>query len=272
MKLAVSNIAWENSEMVDHLRLLSELGCQGVELAPSAIWPEPVDVVSEESVRVKNLIHSFGLEITGFHSLLYTRPELQLFKDRAGLSSTVTYLKQLIRLCGEMEGKVLVFGSPRNRARNGKDNAECMSWAAEGFGEAARAAERWGVTLCIEHLAPTETDFIMSSNEGMELVRLVDHPNFGLHLDAKAMIEANEDFEKAFEEHGQHAKHFHVGDPGLAPPGSTGVDHAPMGRALRRSGYDGYVSIEMRRGFGPTREVVSTSVDYVKSHYLQSVV
>lgn len=271
MKLAVSNIAWEHCELPDHLALIRDLGCQGVELAPSCIWPEPVSTSPAQRREIKCLVESLGLEITGFHALLYTRPDLQLFKDRTTLWKTVNYLKQLIMVCGEMGGKIMVFGSPKNRVRTGRGYSECIAWAAEGFAEAANEAERFGITVCIEPLAPTETEFIQSSDEGMKLVSMVGHPNFGLHLDAKAMIGTHEDETEVLGKLGPQVRHFHVGDPGLAPPGSTGVDHSGFGRALRNVGYQGYVSIEMRRGFGPTREVVSRSVNYVRKCYLNVV-
>jgi len=34
--------------------------------------------------------------------------------------------------------------------------------------------------------------------------------------------------------------------------------------------YERYVSIEMRRGFGPTQEVVTRSVSYVRKCYLNA--
>lgn len=268
MKLAVSNIAWEHSEFADHLRLIRDLGCQGVELAPSCIWPEPVDASSAQREAVRSLITSVGLEVAGFHALLYTRPDLQLFESRIGLRQTMNYLKHLLRLCSDLGGKILVFGSPKNRIRAGREYTECLAWAAEGFGDVAREAQRLGVSVCIEPLAPSETDFIQSSDDGMRLVSMVNHPHFSLHLDAKAMIVANEDPSTVFAKYGRHVRHFHVGDPGLAPPGSTGADHSELGRALRGADYHGYVSIEMRKGFGPTRETVTRSVNYVKKVYL----
>ena len=268
MKLSVSNIAWAGEDMAEYLGLLQKLGCHGVELAPSCFWPEPIESSQEERSKLLQLIKHFNLEVTGFHALLYTRQDLQFFRDRSGLSQLIQYLKQLIILCGELGGKVLVFGSPRNRARNGRNYQECLAWAAEGFYDAAQEAKRCAVMLCIEPLPPKETDFIMNSKEGMNLVRLVNHDNFGLHLDAKAMAEAGEDFSIAFDGLGKEIKHFHVGDPGLTPPGSTGLDHKPIGAALKRSGYDGFVSIEMRNGYGPPREVISKSVGYVKRCYL----
>ena len=270
MKLSVSNIAWENSELEEHLKLLRDLECEGVELAPSCIWPEPVEASAQERKRVRELIQSNGLEVTAFHALLYTRPDLQLFKDRKSRQSTVDYLVQLARLCADLGGTALIFGSPKNRMRGDRDHKESLEWAADAFREVADKGGELGVVLCIEPLPPKEADFIRNSGEGMALVRRVNHPNFGLHLDAKAMVEADEDFEEAFQKYGRQVRHFHVGDPGLTPPGSTGVDHSRIGKALRRSGYNRYVSIEMRRGFGPSREVVSRSVGYVRACYLDA--
>lgn len=271
MKLAVSNIAWDNGRLTEHLTLLRDLGCQGVELAPSCIWPEPVAARAPERARLKAQIRASGLELTGFHALLFTRPELQLFRDRAGLDQTVDYLIELARLCGELEGAVLILGSPRNRVRLGRDYEECLAWAADAFSRVAKACAPLGVTLCIEPLGPDETEFVMSAREGAALVKRVDHPHFRLHLDAKALLSTGEDLAAVLDEHGALLRHFHVGDPGLAPPGSTGADHAPFGEALRRAGYRHYVSIEMRRGDGDSREVVSKSVAYVMRHYLSAV-
>ena len=268
MKLAVSNIAWDPAEFEEHVGLLGELGCDGVELAPSCLWPEPAEATRQERTQIKALIQRAGLEVTGLHSLLYTRPDLQCFKDRQTLRETVAYLKAMAELCADLGGRVLVFGSPRNRIRHGRDLEECMAWAVEGFAEVAHTAARCGVTFCIEPLAPSETEFIQSSREGMALVERVGRPHFGLHLDAKALVGAGEDVEGVFRAYGRRLQHFHVGDPGLAPPGSTGMDHIPIGSALRRSGYEGYVSIEMRRGFGPSREVIARSVAYVRQCYL----
>jgi len=268
MKLAVSNIAWEPVEMPAHLALLKRLGCDGVELAPNAIWPEPVDASASQRAALRESIANEGLELVGFHALFYTRPDLQLFADAASRRDWTGYLNKLSALCGELGGKVLIVGSPKNRVRHGRSDVDSLAWAAEAFRDAAIAAASSGVIVCIEPLPAKETEFIVSSDEGAALVARVGHPGFGLHLDAKAMFEQGEDIPAAIARHGRSAKHFHVGDPGLAPPGSTGFDHAPVGRALRASGYDGYVSIEMRRGFGPTMDVITESVNYTRRAYL----
>ena len=41
MKISVSNIAWDNKSSPYYLKYIRELGCSGVEIAPSVVWPEP---------------------------------------------------------------------------------------------------------------------------------------------------------------------------------------------------------------------------------------
>ena len=76
MKLSVSNIAWDNNELEEHLALLKELGCDGVEVAPSCIWEEPVNAAKDEIESLRRLISKYGLVIPAFHALLFTRPDL----------------------------------------------------------------------------------------------------------------------------------------------------------------------------------------------------
>ncbi len=270
MKLSVSNIAWENRRLGEHLGLLSDLGCDGVELAPSCIWPEPITAASYERSSLRRLIGDIGLEMVGFHALLYTRPDLQLFLDQKSSKATVEYLGELAYLCADLNGSRMILGSPRNRVRHGRSYEECLDWASDAIGSLAEICAPLGVVICIEPLGPDETEFIISASEGAELVRRVGHSNFRLHLDAKALISSGEDLSNILAEHGDLLHHFHVSDPGLSPPGMKGVDHTQYGRALRNSGYDRYVSIEMRRTDGDSKEVVTRSVAFVRQHYLES--
>ena len=59
MKLAVSNIAWKNNEFKKFYELISELKCEGVEIAPSKIWKNILEIEDEDK-------SSFLLEIKKF--------------------------------------------------------------------------------------------------------------------------------------------------------------------------------------------------------------
>ena len=270
MKLSVSNIAWDNNELEEHLGLLRDLGCDGVEIAPSCIWNEPITASDVDIDDLKKIVGKYNLIVSAFHALLYTRPDLYLFGDKAKREDTILYLKKLMKLARKLSVKVLVYGSPASRKVGGKSYAECYSIAVDVFRELGKEAALNDTTFCIEPLGPSESDFIQNADEGYKLVKDVGHPHFGLHLDAKAMIDSKEDFIGVFKKYGRIIKHFHIGDSGLAPPGYTGFDHSLIGKHLYDSGYDGFVSIEMKRGFGNTREVVKNAVKYIYTKYFMA--
>jgi sugar phosphate isomerase/epimerase len=267
VRLSVSNIAWQQNELEDHLKLLVELGCDGIELAPSCIWKEPVQVSDDEVEGLKELILRYNLVIPAFHALLFTRPDLYIFGKESIRQQAVIYLKKLIRLAGMLSVKVLVYGSPASRRVAEKSYDRCYEIALGVFKELGVEAERHNVIFCIEPLGPSENDFIQTAEDGYQIVRDVDNPHFGLHLDVKAMIDNGEDFDAVFQRYGAMLRHFHVSDPGLAPPGSTSLDHSLIGKALSCSLYDGFVSIEMRRGFGDTKKIIRDAVAYVRKSY-----
>ncbi|MFQ5505764.1 MAG: sugar phosphate isomerase/epimerase family protein, partial [Planctomycetota bacterium] len=114
------------------------------------------------------------------------------------------------------------------------------------FREAGHRAAGSGVTLCIEP-CPGESsrDFVVDSREGLELVRRVDSPGFGLHLDTAAMTLSGEPLPEAIQACCGELRHFHASEPGLRPPGRGQVAHERFAGALRSSGYSGWVSLEM---------------------------
>jgi sugar phosphate isomerase/epimerase len=270
MKLSVSNIAWEQPALEEHLQLLRDLGCDGVEIAPSCIWKEPVEADRKEVDELKSLVERFGLTIPALHALLFTRPDLYLFGDRADREQTVAYLKQLIRLAGLLSVPVLVYGSPASRRVGDRHYEQCYGIAVEVFRELGVEARLHDTFFCIEPLGPGENDFIRNADEAVRLIADVNESHFGLHLDARAMADAREDYPSVLQRYAGMLKHFHVGDPGLAPPGTAGLDHAPIGSALQSAGYDRFVSIEMKRGFGNSKKVITDAISYVRRCYFKA--
>ena len=88
MKISVSNIAWyqDPKKLSNFLEFISNLNCDGVELAPSAVWDEPIDSSKKDRDNLKREIKNFNLDFLGFHSLLYSKPELKLFENQFSLT------------------------------------------------------------------------------------------------------------------------------------------------------------------------------------------
>lgn len=267
MKIAVSNIAWPHDQLESHLGLLRELECEGIELAPSIVWPEPVSSSAAERRRTRRLIERHGLRVVGLHSLFFNHPEMQLFGSDQERCSYQDYLAELAVLCRDLGGDILVNGSPRNRILCGKEMAGCFRMAKEVFTTTAERLSKIGVALCIEPLADCETEFVSSVLEGAKLVEAVGHPNFLLHLDVKSVL-GNCELPKSWPpQTASMLRHVHVGDPGLHAPGSTGVDHRLIAEYLRAAKYGHFLSIEMRRSEPYAQDTLLGAIDFVKSTY-----
>jgi D-psicose/D-tagatose/L-ribulose 3-epimerase len=274
VRLAISNLAWPAAADGEVAFLLPSYGVEGVELAPTRVWPAP-DQVSRSEIRAcRSFWESAGLEIVAFQALLFGKPELSVFGTPAVRRRAADYLRKIIALAGQLGARALVFGSPKNRQRGELTWEEALTVAVPFFRALGEEAQGWGVCLCIEP-NPVEygCDFVTCIDEGIALVDAVAHPGFGLHLDTGGMKLAQESPARGIARAGQRSRHFHVSTPYLKAIEPDPL-HAECARALRQVGYQGWVSIEMVEGKLPApsrwRQALGTSLEYVHATYAVS--
>lgn len=267
MKLAISNIAWPHEDTPGVLDLLRKESVEWIEVAPSRIWAEPVAATAGERSTFVRSLEEYGIRVISLHSLLYTRPDLGLFRGEETDRKTIGYLEQLALLASDLGARWMVFGSPKNRRKGDLGFEEACEGAARVFGPAGDTAAGAGVTILVEPLTRAESDFVNTADEGIELMKRVASPGFALHLDAKSVAEEPGDKTELLRRAHPFFRHFHINDPDLGPLGSAGTYHGEMGQALRRSGYEGHASIEMRT-FPDHRQVIARSLALAKRFYI----
>lgn len=247
-RLAVSNLAWEVAD--DHAvgALLVEHGAAGVELAPSRVWPTAPMVPRLEANSYADRWRERGLEVVAFQAIFYGHPLMSLFAEGAALHATQDHLVAMGALAAATGARVLVLGAPRNRRRESLSFDIAIRQAAAAIHPVAESLARHGVRLCIEPNPPRYgCDFVTTAAEATILAEAVDHPNFGIHLDATALALSGETSPEALRPVMPYAHHFHISELDLAPVGTTAtVPHAAIGKTLRDLGYHGWHSIEMR--------------------------
>lgn len=252
MKMAASNIAWAREHDAAVGSMLRELGYEGVEIAPTAVWPQPLQASDDDIRRYRATWEERGLKIVAMQALLFGRMDLVIFGDAAKRQETFDYLAGMIRLGGKLGAGALVFGSPKNRLVGALSPAQVEDIALPFFHGLGQVAAEHGTALCIE---PNPTvyacDWVTTSLQGRELVRKVNSPGFCLHLDAGGMTLSQESVDATLEETMKGARHFHVSEAQLAPIGSGTVAHETFAAALRRAKYANWVSVEMRTPTGP---------------------
>lgn len=249
MRLSMSNIAWDAAEEQKVAVLLQRAGIRGVEVAPRKIPKKSRLPTAKEAAAYRRFWNGKGIEIVAMQALLFGRDDLVLFGAVAKRAELKRYLKRIIKIGSILGAGVLVFGSPKNRARNGLSLALADKIAVPFFRDLGGFAERNGTKLCIEHNPPEYgSDYIRTAAEAMSLVEKVNCPGFGLHLDGGGLI-LSKDSGKIIRLCKNRISHFHISLPFLEPVGGTyAKKHMEFARALKSIKYNGWASIEMRAG------------------------
>ncbi|MFM7323207.1 MAG: sugar phosphate isomerase/epimerase family protein, partial [Armatimonadota bacterium] len=102
-----------------------------------------------------------------------------------------------------------------------------------------------GAVLCPEALPPPEADFLTTQAEAMALVEAVGHPRIRPMLDVKSMCSEAEGPAVLCARYGGSVVHVHANDANRRGPGFGETDFRAIAAALRQSGYDGVVSVEV---------------------------
>ena len=75
----------------------------------------------------------------------------------------------------------------------------------------APMAQKYGITVCIETLNKTETNFVNTITEGLEIVKAVDHQNIMLLADFYHIMKEGESPEVIIKA-GKYIKHCHIAE------------------------------------------------------------
>jgi sugar phosphate isomerase/epimerase len=266
IKFSICNEVFENWAIGDVFKFVQETGYDGVEIAPFTLNETVAEISPEQRRAIRQQAEQLGLEIVGLHWLLVSPKGLYInHPDEKVRKATQDYLIQLIHFCGDLGGKRMVVGSPKQR--NVMENhsfEETWKWTTEVFDTCMPTAEERGVVLCIEPLDAEQTNFINTAAEGVRLVEEVDHPNFRLMLDTKATIAQGKVMEEEIRTYSRYLVHIHANDVNARGPGFGDVDFAPIAAALKDVDYQGYVSVEVF-DFKPDPETIAReSFRYLK--------
>jgi D-psicose/D-tagatose/L-ribulose 3-epimerase len=269
VKLAFSNLAWPAEDDRTLLPELPELGFASLEVAPTRLWTEPLAQDDDAVAAVRARIEGAGLRIVALQSLLFQRPELQLFGDAASRQGLHDHLVGMARLASKLGATRLVFGSPGNRRRGDLPVDRADEIAVEVFSRLGAAAADLGVCFCIEaNPVDYRCDYLTDAVASTAFVHAVDSPGVRLHLDTACMAMAGDDAAERIIAGADVLAHVHASAPqlGAVLPGGL-VEHDVVADALRTVEYDGHVSVEMLAQADDVTGAVRRTADFVRKTY-----
>lgn len=246
-KYAICNETFLDWPLEKAFGFAAECGYSGIEIAPFTLADDVRTISSQRRSEVRREAEKAGLEVIGLHWLLAKTEGLHLTSPDADTRKrTAAYLGDLARFCADLGGKILVFGSPKQRnLAQGMDRATGMRYAADVFSSVLPVLEQTQTLLALEPLSPTTTNILTTAAEAVELIRKVDSPRCRLQLDCLAMSKEAVPIPELVRKHRADLAHFHANDPNSQGPGFGQLDFRPILTALREIEYAGWISVEV---------------------------
>lgn len=260
---SVSNIAWNRHDDPAIFQLLSRCGVNGIEIAPSKIWSDLESVTPAEAKEYRSLLADHGFSVPAFQAILYGCPTLQIFEPKTH-EAFLMRIRLIAKLASYLGTKVLVFGAPKNRRRNGLEYNDAFSRACKFFRKAGAIVAEYGCVLGIEaNPVEYQCDFLTCTADAERLVMAVDSPGVVLHIDSGATAMTHERIEEVLTTRQIAFQHYHISEPMLDNlNASRKVDHLSAFRALKKINYRGAVSIEMKSQ-DPDYENLKRALNYI---------
>lgn len=258
MKFAICNEIFQGWSLEDTFAFVGKTGYDAVEIAPFTIAKAVTDISAERRAEIKALAQRNNIAISGIHWVLVQTEGLHLtHPDPEVRKRTGKYFCDLVDFCGDLGGQIIVVGSPKQRnLETGVSFEQGWEWATGVFRDAVMRAEQRGITICFEPLAPSETNFINTAEQGIKFVQQLHTPHFKIILDVKAMCSEAKPIPQIIRESWPNFAYFHANDRNLKGPGFGDVDFKPISAALKEVGYQGYVSVEVFK-FDEGAEVIA---------------
>lgn len=249
MKLALCNEVIREMEFARQCTMAAGMGYAGLELAPFTLGDDTYRMGSAQRASVRRAASDAGLAICGLHWLLVAPAGLSITSDDASVRDrTIDVMRRLVDLCAELGGDYLVHGSPaQRRVGDKKDPKDAAARGEAAWASIAGDAQKAKVVYCIEPLARGETDFVNTVAEAAAIVERVGSPHLRTMIDTSAAAQAEAepvaDVVTRWMPTGL-IGHVQLNDRNRRGPGQGGDRFAPVIKALRATGYQGWLAME----------------------------
>ncbi|HEX9346291.1 MAG TPA: TIM barrel protein [Gemmatimonadales bacterium] len=237
LKQSASRWCYRSIPLPDLCKAGKAMGLAGIDLLASDDWP---------IVRQQGLVCSMG------YAALRDDFIPRGFNDPANHDLLVGELERALPLAVQhgVPNLIAMFGN-----RQGRSDAQATEACVTGLRRIATAAERHGVTICVE-LLNSKVDHKDYQGDrtafGATIIEAVGSPRVKLLYDIYHMQIMEGDVIRTIREHASHIGHFHTGGvPGRHELDDTQeLNYHAVARAIADTGFGGFVAHE----FVPTRE------------------
>lgn len=252
-------------------RILSEIGYDYAEFNLSAL----AAVTDEKLEQILTAQRESGIKVevcngffpSDFHLYAINEGQNEDHADLARVKESVRqYTERAFSRANALGVTVTVLGSSGARTiPEGVDRAVAERQFLELLRLCGKIGDKYGIAVTVEPLNYTETNFINTLSDGLDLVRRAAHPNVRAMVDFFHHYYNKESMSVLASTRGALA-HTHLANrPRLCPRAIDADFVAERLRALQAIGYDGRVSLEC--GFGDDFEREASEAYGILKHF-----
>ena len=243
---------------------IARAGYDGIEIGCAAPHAYPAHLSAERRRELRKIIEGEGLVVS---SLLPApgggpgnNPASILPEERA---AAIAHYKEVVDLAADLGAqRVLYVAGWRSF---GVKATDALGWTLAAVTEVGRYAASKGITICIE---PTSADsnLIDTAGHALKLREDCGLANVKVMFDTYHALYRNEVSSDYVYEMAPHLALVHFADIDRLPPGEGVVDFVGVMQALKDTGFDGYVTMEI--GFAARRvepdRYARSAINYLK--------
>jgi sugar phosphate isomerase/epimerase len=256
MRLAFSTNAYLRFPFEEAAERIAALGYEGLEILADVPHAWPAGLLEGPKRAILAAMERHQLAFSNMNAFMmnavadprqpYWHPSF-IEPDPNYRRIRIDHTRRALSLCAEL-GAPHVTTEPGGPIAPGQTRQQAVDLFVEVLKPLAEHADKEGVLLLIE---PEPGLLVETTDQYLEVAERVDAPSIGLNFDVGHAFCVREDLPKAIAKMAPHTHHYHLEDIAATRvhhhlvPGMGVIDFAEVVSAIRRTGYDGWLTVEL---------------------------
>ncbi|MFL6323923.1 MAG: sugar phosphate isomerase/epimerase family protein [Nitrososphaeraceae archaeon] len=272
MKLAFSTNAFKKYSLKESIRLIREVGYDGVEILCDVPHAYPPCLDEEDILSIQEIISKNNIEISNLNAFtLYAITDVYhpswIESDKQLRELRIQHTINCLRLAKKIGAKNIStepggpievgndnkynnndFKNNTNNKRSSYDLEALQEFFVNGIVRTSKVAEEYGVKILVE---PEPGLLLENSEQFLKFIKNINSHYVGLNFDMGHFFCVREDPAALIYNLAEHIGHFHLADIAHTRvhnhliPGQGSVDFASIFKAISEINYQGFITVEL---------------------------